>query len=73
MTYSFSVSGDNAAPEDVESIFEDTVRALRAVSGNSLVSGAYDHDGTKGTYLAADVPDAPLDDTTGDTETVDDA
>jgi hypothetical protein len=67
MTYSITLTGNGAAPEDVKAVFEDTVRALRAIDGDP--TGSLSNDGTP--EFAADVTDAPLDDTTGDTETVD--
>ncbi len=66
MTYSITITGDGAAPEDVQAVFEDAVRALRAVDGAPV--GELTGDVSEN---ATDVTDAPID-PEGDTDTVDD-
>lgn len=63
MTYSISLSGHGADPQDVKAIFEDTIRALRLVApdASSPVTGslyATDDAGGNGIRVsAADVAD----------------
>lgn len=62
MSYSISLSGHGAAVDDVKEVFENTVRALRAVTpeGASPVGGqasGSDPDGGQFSIAAGDVVD----------------
>ena len=71
MSYSISLSGHGAAVDDVKEVFENTVRALRAVTpeGSSPVTGSAggsDPEGGSFTLSAIDVTDLEAEDTSSD-------
>lgn len=57
MTYSISLSGHGVDPDDLKEVFEDTVRALRAIShdGSSPGGQVYNNDGIEFRMNASDV------------------
>jgi hypothetical protein len=59
LSYSISLSGHGPDPDDVREIFENTVRALRAVTpeGASPPGGSCSVGGENGLTHAADVSD----------------
>lgn len=60
MSYSISISGHGADPDDVRGAFEEAVRTLRGATPEGGTFTAFCSDGT-GSYSADDVPDEAAD------------